>query len=190
LKVRGLIGPLAGEMLRLKVSIVFDFAGNTVECRRWVRTIFEGAKVGHLLHLIGATDAQSLSNIHRRNKQKPAGLYFGHVADETFRRVTEHFTPQQPEEGFLHRRVRGELTLRAGRLAARAEGRPFGLSGKSGGRTRTRTWDPLIKSQLLYQLSYAPPGPGERRYSKGWGLCRGRRAVATFGPCGAAKGPA
>src|SRR5580700_5045749 len=26
----------------------------------------------------------------------------------------------------------------------------------SGGRTRTRTWDPLIKSQLLYQLSYAP----------------------------------
>ena len=28
--------------------------------------------------------------------------------------------------------------------------------GKGGGRTRTRTWDPLIKSQLLYQLSYAP----------------------------------
>jgi hypothetical protein len=27
---------------------------------------------------------------------------------------------------------------------------------KPGGRTRTRTWDPLIKSQLLYQLSYAP----------------------------------
>ena len=29
------------------------------------------------------------------------------------------------------------------------------LSG-NGGRTRARTWDPLIKSQLLYQLSYAP----------------------------------
>lgn len=27
-----------------------------------------------------------------------------------------------------------------------------------GGRTRARTWDPLIKSQLLYQLSYAPIG--------------------------------
>ncbi len=27
---------------------------------------------------------------------------------------------------------------------------------KFGGRTRTRTLDPLIKSQLLYQLSYAP----------------------------------
>jgi hypothetical protein len=30
------------------------------------------------------------------------------------------------------------------------------LSEKPGGRTRARTWDPLIKSQLLYQLSYAP----------------------------------
>jgi hypothetical protein len=27
---------------------------------------------------------------------------------------------------------------------------------RSGGRTRIRTLDPLIKSQLLYQLSYAP----------------------------------
>src|SRR5262249_29284382 len=29
---------------------------------------------------------------------------------------------------------------------------------KAGGRSRTRTCDPLIKSQLLYQLSYAPAG--------------------------------
>jgi hypothetical protein len=27
---------------------------------------------------------------------------------------------------------------------------------KIGGCTRARTWDPLIKSQLLYQLSYTP----------------------------------
>ncbi len=32
------------------------------------------------------------------------------------------------------------------------------VSCRVGGRTRARTWDPLIKSQLLYQLSYAP-GP-------------------------------
>ena len=29
-----------------------------------------------------------------------------------------------------------------------------------GGRTRARTWDPLIKSQLLCQLSYAPERMG------------------------------
>src|SRR5690606_18273657 len=38
----------------------------------------------------------------------------------------------------------------------------FLISGGFGGRTRTRTWDPLIKSQLLYQLSYAPAGPPAR----------------------------
>ena len=27
---------------------------------------------------------------------------------------------------------------------------------RGGGRTRARTWDPMIKSHLLYQLSYAP----------------------------------
>ncbi len=34
---------------------------------------------------------------------------------------------------------------------------------KIGGRTRIRTWDPLIKSQLLYQLSYEV---GERKINK------------------------
>src|SRR5208282_1983241 len=46
-----------------------------------------------------------------------------------------------------------------------------------GGRTRARTLDPLIKSQLLYQLSYAPielagPGPGKARHvaKAGWAV--------------------
>jgi hypothetical protein len=36
-----------------------------------------------------------------------------------------------------------------------------------GGRTRIRTLDPLIKSQLLYQLSYAPSKPGFREAGSG-----------------------
>jgi hypothetical protein len=37
------------------------------------------------------------------------------------------------------------------------------LQEDNGGRSRDRTYDPLIKSQLLYQLSYAPelPSAGE-----------------------------
>ena len=44
--------------------------------------------------------------------------------------------------------------------------------GLFGGRTRARTWDPLIKSQLLYQLSYAPECSGNHdveRLSSGSG---------------------
>src|SRR5262249_33534641 len=54
--------------------------------------------------------------------------------------------------------------MSAMRLRARARSAEFlqkasGDLKTSGGRTRTRTLDPLIKSQLLYQLSYAPGSP-------------------------------
>ena len=99
-KWRDLIGPLAIELLRLGVSVVFDFAGNTIKSRQWVRTIFEAANADHVLHVIAATDAQCLANIHRRNREKPSGVYWGPVTDETFHRVTAYFAPPQPEEGF------------------------------------------------------------------------------------------
>ena len=37
----------------------------------------------------------------------------------------------------------------------------------AGGCTRARTWDPLIKSQLLYQLSYTPVAPRQTLESSG-----------------------
>src|SRR6476646_7211796 len=42
-KWRTLIGPLATELLRLGVSVVFDFSGNTVKSRQWIRAVFEAA---------------------------------------------------------------------------------------------------------------------------------------------------
>ena len=95
LKVRGLIGPLAGDLLRLGVS-----AGNTIECRQWVRTIFEAADADHVLHVIETADAQCLANIQRRNKEKPAGVYWGDVTEEMFHRVNIYFVPPQHREGF------------------------------------------------------------------------------------------
>ena len=97
---RRLIGPLATELLRLEVSVVFDFAGNTVKGRAWVRTVFEAANADHLLHVIEATDAECLANIHRRNDEQPPGVFWGHVSDEIFHAVTAHFVPPRPEEGF------------------------------------------------------------------------------------------
>ena len=41
----------------------------------------------------------------------------------------------------------------------------WGLRRLGGGRTRARTWDPMIKSHLLYQLSYAP-GTGPEKPSQ------------------------
>src|SRR5205085_12009435 len=57
-----------------------------------------------------------------------------------------------------------ELATAHARLSTKKKGPRLGLIHlRHGGRTRARTWDPLIKSQLLYQLSYAPHWPEEAR---------------------------
>jgi hypothetical protein len=88
--------------------VVFDFAGNTAKSRQWVRGIFEAAQADHVLHVLEASDAQCLANIHRRNDEKPVGVYFGHVGDEMFHTVTAYFEPPRPEEGFVVHEHPGE----------------------------------------------------------------------------------
>src|ERR1700749_1996099 len=66
---------------------------------------------------------------------------------------------------------------------------------KLGGRTRARTWDPMIKSHLLYQLSYAPGAnrPGKafvksRSFSKATPRCPARTGdFSPFKPKPAAR---
>ena len=41
-----------------------------------------------------------------------------------------------------------------------------------GGRTRARTWDPMIKSHLLYQLSYAPGSRPRKAFARGRRLAK------------------
>ena len=100
LKCRALIGPLAIDLLRLGVSVVFDFCGNTVGSRKWVRSVFEAAGADHLLHVIEASDSWCLAGIQRRNEEKPPGIFWGPVSDEIFHAVTVYFTPPAPEENF------------------------------------------------------------------------------------------
>ena len=100
-RCRGLIESLVTDLLRLGISTVLDVGvANTVRGRQWVRRVFEAARADHVLHLIEASDAQCLANIHRRNEEQPAGIYWGYVADETFHAATTHFVPPGPDEGF------------------------------------------------------------------------------------------
>jgi predicted kinase len=99
-RCRKVIGSLVPDLLRQGVSVVLDFAGNTVRGRAWVRSLFEAAGADHALYWIEASDAECLGNIHLRNDEKPVGVYFGPVSDELFHAVTPHFVPPAPEEGF------------------------------------------------------------------------------------------
>lgn len=111
-RCRRLIGSLVSDLLRAGVSVVLDFAGNTVRGRAWVRALFEAAGADHALHWIEASDAECLANIHRRNAEQPAGIYWGDVSDELFHAVNPHVTPPSPEEGF--RVIRRTVYSRAG----------------------------------------------------------------------------
>lgn len=102
-KCRAVIGPLTGDLLRLGVSVVFDFAGNTVKSRSWVRSIFETSAADHILHVIEATDEQCIENIQRRNIEQPPGIYWGDVSEEIFHEVTQYFVPPGADEAFCIR---------------------------------------------------------------------------------------
>jgi predicted kinase len=99
-KIRSVIAPLSVDLLKLGTSVVFDFAGNTVNDRRWVRSIFEGANADHRLHYVVADDHTCKARVRQRNVSKPEGVFFGIVTDQQIDQVNKFFAPPAVEEGF------------------------------------------------------------------------------------------
>jgi predicted kinase len=99
-RCRAMIATQVPALLRLGVSVVLDFAGNTVANRAWVRSLFEAAGADHVLYWLDASDDACLAGIHRRNDEQPPGVYWGHVSDEIFHAITPYFQPPTDAEGF------------------------------------------------------------------------------------------
>ena len=79
--------------------MVFDFAGNTPRHRAWARAIADAAGAAHLLHVLDVPADECRRRLHERNATKPAGLYYGDVADELFDAVVPHIVPPGADEG-------------------------------------------------------------------------------------------
>ena len=99
-RLRAAIGPHVVELLRLGTSVVLDFAANTVNDRAWIRSLFEAANSAPELHVIDASEDVCKARLRTRNETKPEGLYFGHVAEETFAPVKSLLAPPAEAEGF------------------------------------------------------------------------------------------
>lgn len=99
-RLRAALAPLALRLLKLGISIVFDFAGNTPKDRAWVRSIFECADSDHVLHSIVASDELCKTRLRLRNETKPEGLYYGTVTENQFEAVTRYFIPPNDQEKF------------------------------------------------------------------------------------------
>ena len=88
-RIRSVMAPLSVDLLTLGTSVVFDFAGNTVDDRRWVRSIFETALADHQLHYILADDDVCKARVRQRNETKPRGLFFGEVTERQVEEVRQ-----------------------------------------------------------------------------------------------------
>lgn len=95
--LRTTLEPHVVALLRAGLSVVLDFAANTVETREWMRRIYEAADCRHELHLIDVPDEICKQRLRARNA---AGTHEFQVSDEQFDRISRHFQPPTDAEGF------------------------------------------------------------------------------------------
>jgi predicted kinase len=99
-RCRSVIGPLVIDALRTGTSVVLDFAGNTPNERKWVRSLIDAAEAGHTLHFLDVSEETCLQRLMQRNHTKPEGLYYATTSEEDFRMICSYFTPPAEDEGF------------------------------------------------------------------------------------------
>jgi predicted kinase len=99
-KIRNLLVEYVPPLLAAGHCVVFDFGGNTVRDRQWVRSVFESVGARHELHYLPADAALCKQRVAERNLSKPAGIYWGDVSEATLDTVNAYFQPPSAAEGF------------------------------------------------------------------------------------------
>lgn len=97
-RFREIIANHVVELLNHGVSVVFDFAGNVPQERRWIKSIIERVQSSHVLHYIVASDDLCRSQFKKRNLNLPKGSKI--VTDEEFDAINQYFVPPDKNEGF------------------------------------------------------------------------------------------
>jgi predicted kinase len=91
------MAPHIVAILEQNLSVVLDFAANTVKQRAWARSVIETARVPHELHVLDVPDAICLQRLRQRNA---SGAHEFQVSDAEFEQFTRHYAPPTPDEGF------------------------------------------------------------------------------------------
>lgn len=100
-RIRKLLEEHVPPILAAGFSVVFDFGGNTVRDRAWVRSVFEAAGATHELHYIIASETVCRARVAERNRTKPSGVYWGDVSEAQLDAVNPYFQAPATEEGFV-----------------------------------------------------------------------------------------
>lgn len=95
-RLRKLLGPHMATLLEGGMSVVLDCAANTVELRRWLKDIADGAGADHQLHLLEADDELCRARMHRRNAE---GSHEFAPDDAAYDVIRQYFSLPGEEEG-------------------------------------------------------------------------------------------
>jgi predicted kinase len=96
-RIKAVVAPLVIDLLK-RQSVVLDFPANTIDTRSWFRSIFESANTPHTLHFLDASNALCLSQIAKRNIERPEGSH--ELSEEAFHHITSFFQQPTKDEGF------------------------------------------------------------------------------------------
>ncbi len=97
-RLKPLVSQHVQEYLAQGISVVLDFPGNVPSQRHWFRSIFEAAKVNHVLHYIVASDSLCKEQLRKRNAEQPEGSMI--MSEAEFDYITAYFQPPTTDEGF------------------------------------------------------------------------------------------
>lgn len=96
-KLQGVVGPHVVNLLEAGVTVVLDFAANTVAQRQWMRGILDQTTAAHQLHVLDVPDEICLARLRDRNAQ---GDHPFAATEAQFHAVTRHLVLPTAEEGF------------------------------------------------------------------------------------------
>jgi len=96
-KVRDVAGPHVVDLLRAGVTVVLDFQANTAESRAWMLGLARQAQVQAVLHHLDVPDAVCKARLRSRNA---SGAHPFSVSEAQFDKLSAHFVPPSPDEGF------------------------------------------------------------------------------------------
>ena len=96
-RLRAAMTPHIVGILGLGLSVVLDFAANTLRQRAWMKELVERAEVRHELHVLDLPDDVCKQRLSARNA---SGEHPFQVSDAEYEQFTRHFVPPSPDEGF------------------------------------------------------------------------------------------
>jgi len=97
-KLKSAMRPVLVNLLENGTSVVLDFPANTVDQRKWMKGIVDGASAYHVFHYLDCTDEFCKAQLRKRASKDPEKRSTD--TPEMFDAMSRYFEPPNSEEGF------------------------------------------------------------------------------------------